>query len=534
MYKMLLVEDEPIVRLAIKSLVRWEEYGFDDVIEASNGKKALDIIKEDKDIDIVITDINMPVMSGIQLIEECRELNIPTQFIVLSAYDDYSLVRSAFKLGINDYILKTDMEPDKVLKVVLGTLYNVKKDRVDNDPKPDKNDILRRLFSGNLNIDELHNGTINLQGNKNYVCCCLLIDDFSLVQKRYKDNELKELIVSVENAIRQVLEAVKIGEALALSPVEFGIFFSFNDDDRDNLDGKIASILGKIRYSLKNFLNIGVTIGVSSMSNKFNDVKALVEEAKKNSSLRFIFGKGRDIYPKDSEELDEIKVNKNNNITQKIVIEMGKENGLLDSIDRMDSDLAKEEMKSILSMEELSNPNNIEKIYIYYLEIVLIMVQYVMKDEDNNLELILGENINFYDQIKKFETAEEIEDWIIKLLEKIIDCMKNNIKQSQSSTIKNAKKFIQKNYGERITLGTVSNYVGFSKTYFSRIFTEETGDNFINYLTNVRIERAKELLKNTDMKIYEICEKVGYPNIEHFSRTFKKIVGVSPLQYKNK
>jgi len=222
------------------------------------------------------------------------------------------------------------------------------------------------------------------------------------------------------------------------------------------------------------------------------------------------------------------------NITQKIVIEMGKENGLLDSIDRMDSDLAKEEMKSILSMEELSNPNNIEKIYIYYLEIVLIMVQYVMKDEDNNLELILGENINFYDQIKKFETAEEIEDWIIKLLEKIIDCMKNNIKQSQSSTIKNAKKFIQKNYGERITLGTVSNYVGFSKTYFSRIFTEETGDNFINYLTNVRIERAKELLKNTDMKIYEICEKVGYPNIEHFSRTFKKIVGVSPLQYKNK
>ena len=105
MYKMLLVEDEPIVRLALKSLVDWNNYGFDEVLESSNGKKALEIMKSREDIDIVITDINMPVMNGIELIEQGKKLGSDTEFLVLSAYDDYSLVRSAFKLGINDYIL---------------------------------------------------------------------------------------------------------------------------------------------------------------------------------------------------------------------------------------------------------------------------------------------------------------------------------------------------------------------------------------------------------------------------------------------
>ena len=91
MYKMLLVEDEPIVRLALKSLIDWNNYGFDEVLEASNGNKALEIIKARGDIDIVITDINMPVMNGIELIEESRRLGINTEFLVLSAYDDYHL-----------------------------------------------------------------------------------------------------------------------------------------------------------------------------------------------------------------------------------------------------------------------------------------------------------------------------------------------------------------------------------------------------------------------------------------------------------
>ncbi|MDZ7542368.1 response regulator, partial [Clostridium perfringens] len=118
MYKMLLVEDEPIVRLALKTQVNWQEYGFDEILEAADGSKALDIIRECKDIDIVITDINMPGINGMKLIEETKKFNNDIQFLVLSAYDDYEFVRKAFKLGIDDYTLKTEMDMEKILHTV--------------------------------------------------------------------------------------------------------------------------------------------------------------------------------------------------------------------------------------------------------------------------------------------------------------------------------------------------------------------------------------------------------------------------------
>lgn len=531
MYKMLLVEDEPIVRLALKSIVDWEKYGFDEVLESSNGRKALEIIKAKGNIDVVITDINMPIMNGIELIEESRRLNIDAQFLVLSAYSDYSLVRSAFKLGINDYILKTEMDPEKIIKLVLGALEGRKKIKEDKSLKLDKDELLRRLLSGDFNMDDLKKGELRLKYG-NYISCSMLIDSFNLVKKRYENDDLKELMTSIKNAVSQVLESVNNGEILVISPEEYGIFFAFDNTSFDDLNEKLTDIINKIRYALKNYLNIEVTIGISKVNNEIKNIKRLFGEAQRNARLRFIFGKGKNIYPHNAEELNYIRKNKDNNISQKIIIEMDKENGLLEAIDRLDEEKCLEEMKRIFAIKELFIADSLESSYIYYLEIVLMIIQYIIKDDENNIDDIIGGHIDFYNEIRKFDTIEEIEGWILELLKRIIACLRE-IKQNENFAIKKAKEFIQKNYNKKVTLDMVSKSIGFSKAYFSKIFTEQTGDNFIAYLTNIRIQKAKELLAKTDMKIYEVCDRVGYPNIEHFSRTFKKIVGVSPLKYKN-
>ena len=106
MYKVMIADDEPLVRLAIKSLVDWEEHGFNLEIEASNGRQALKLLEDNPDMDIIITDINMPVMDGLELISKVIEKRFDTEIIVLSAYNDYAWIREAFKLGVNDYILK--------------------------------------------------------------------------------------------------------------------------------------------------------------------------------------------------------------------------------------------------------------------------------------------------------------------------------------------------------------------------------------------------------------------------------------------
>lgn len=532
MYKMLLVEDEPIVRLALKSLVDWNSYGFDEVLEASNGKKALEIMANRGDIDIVITDINMPVMNGIEFIEESKKLGGNTEFLVLSAYDDYPLVRSAFKLGINDYILKTEMEPDKITKMVMTALEKKKGNSNRKKNTIDRNELIRKLIDGDLSKGELDDSILRLKGDY-YLCCSILIDNFKIIKERYEDNNLREFISSVVNAVYQVLETVNTGEVISLSSEEYGIIFAFESSMKSNINEKLEEILNKIRSALLNFLNIEVTIGISEVNKDIKKIKLLLEEGQRNACLRFIYGKGKNIYPKDEEEVNNIKKNKNNNITQQIIAEMTKENGILEALDSLDEEKCIEEMKKIFKMKELSFTGNIESFYEYYLEIILIIIQHVIKDEGNNCEGIIGEDIDFYTEIRKFDTIAEIEDWVMKLLKTLISSLKKmNIRESKA--IKQAKDFIQKNYGAKITLDMVSKEVGFSKTYFSKIFTEEAGENFTTYLTNVRIEKAKELLTKTEMKIYEVCEYTGYPNIEHFSRTFKKLVGVSPIQYKNK
>jgi len=118
MITILLVDDEPLVRLAVKSLVNWNKNGFHVKYEASNGKQALQIMEQHQDVDIIITDISMPVMDGLTFISRLRERHISAPVLVLSSYQDYPLVRKAFKLGVRDYVLKTEMKPEPFLNLV--------------------------------------------------------------------------------------------------------------------------------------------------------------------------------------------------------------------------------------------------------------------------------------------------------------------------------------------------------------------------------------------------------------------------------
>ena len=532
MYKMLLVEDEPIVRLALKTQVNWQDYGVDEVLEASDGVKALDIIKKYNDIDIVITDINMPRMNGIKLIEETKKINEDIQFLVLSAYDDYDFVRDAFKLGISDYTLKTEMDMEKVLQTVLNMINTSKKHKNIKEERRDKEKIKNRLLVGELRGEELESSELRLHGN-NYVCCYIIIDNFNMIESRYNNDEFKDIISSFKNAVIQVFDKINNGEILVISPKEYVTFFGFQNDSSENLNNRLRDILKRIRYALRSFLNIDITVGVSCFTGRIEETNLLFNEAQRNVKMRFVFGKGKDIFSEHVEELNNIKRNKNNNLTQQIIRVMDKNDGLLSAIDELNEKRCLEEMKKILNIQELSFNDNLDNVYIYYLEIVLMMVQYVIKDEDNNLEDIIGEEIDLYNQIRRFETIKEIENWVLDILIRIIFYLKQN-KQKERNAVKEAKNYILNNYSGEISLEEVSSRVGLSKVYFSKIFTEEVGDNFIKYLTNVRIENAKKLLEETEMKIYEICDKVGYHNIEHFSRTFKKVVGLSPLHYKNK
>lgn len=522
MYKILLVEDEPIFRFALKTLIEWEKYNIDMSLEAANGKKALDIIRDNMDIDVIITDINMPVMDGLKLIEEINEMSINPAIIVLSAYDDFHLVRQAFKYGVTDYILKREMEPEQVLELVLNVINKHNKGKKSHSQiKKDKNKFLKSLLSDRENNDinqEIDDYSIRLDSS-NLTVFCILVDNFRQIESRYKDS-IKDFERSVVRAIGQVLNRLEFGEVLPMSSDEYIIILSNKSNSMSKINNQINEILEGIRHVLFNGVNIKTSIGISDIKSGYDQIPFSYTQAKRNAQLRFLLGKGKNIFPKDS-----IYVKESNRHSI-----IGEEKELLKALDKLNKEAAFQELERIYGIISTFNIKKINDILAPYMELFFLISQYI-NDIDTDYSLP-NEKVDFYEHIKAYETVDEVNAWIKSLVEDIINYLQEGRYLGISSSSKKAKQFIENHYMEKITFKNVCEHVHLSEAYFSKIFAKDLKLTFTEYLTKKRIEEAKTLLSDTDMKIYEICYSVGYANVEHFSRTFKKIVGMSPKQYK--
>lgn len=417
MYKALIVDDEPIVGIMLKSLIDWEEFGIGDVYEAGNGKQALALMEKQPDIDIVLTDISMPVMDGLQLMEAIKRRGWSPVMVVLSAYEDYKLVRSAFKFGVIDYILKTDIDAPKVRELMANVVGRLKEkgDRANSreDRAAAKEGILKKLllapWEESFAPEVAH---LNLSGGC-FLACCLLIDDYPDVQARYDGQEIKAFAQSVFSAIMQVLEKAGAGETLSLAPDKYALALSLDSTDDAQIRAKTGQLLQTIKTNLSLYMNIGVTIGVSSAGLSAKELHPLYVQAEQHAGLRSILGNQQIIFPQDAARLDKP-----------------------------------------------------------------------------------GGHMGY--------------------------------------AMQRAVAFIQENYkDENMSVWMVSHYLGLSENHFSTQFRKEIGKNFLHYLTELRMEEAKRLMQTTNLKIYEICECVGYSNVEHFSRLFKKVTGQSPNTFRN-
>ncbi len=544
MYKIMLVEDEPIVRLAIKSLINWEEKGFVIENEASNGRQALKLLEENPNIDIIVTDINMPVMDGLEFISEVTRSKMEPEIIVLSSYNDYDWVRKSFKLGVNDYILKTEMEPEGILEIVKGAAAKLEKRRKTKASKKSHNrealdlrfhkDIMLKELLENGSIENLYkkssDNCLKLAGNS-IAICYLWIDDYQTVKDRYINNSLKAFTQSVINSIDQVLNDTNSGEVLCQSPEEFILFLAFNETSQKQVRNKLMDIVGRIQYSLKNYVNISVSVGVSDIRNNNEKINNLFEQAKQNVKLRFVVGKGKMIFPETVNTIMWRKSESSARNEHKKESIIGKEADFLGALGAADEGKTLSQLEKLFAVIRLNSSKSIEKLYSNYMELIFVTISYLSKI-GKETEEVFGIEIDFYEKILRFETQDEIENWIRNMISWILNYLKECKTSKQNRIIASAKHFIQMNYANSgLSLKMVSEFVELSESHFSTTFTKELGETFTDYLTRLRLEKAKELISTTNLKLYEICERVGYTNAEHFSRIFKKMVGCSPKDY---
>ena len=530
MINLLLVDDEPIVRIGFKTVLDWHELGINNLREASNGKEALEIFKKGN-TDVVITDIKMPVMDGIELISSIKSIDPNTLIIVLSSHDDYEYVKKTFKMGIHDYILKSDINKKNMIKL----FKEINEKTKENNSK--KNIVIDDENAENLRKAKLLTDIINSENpltpeqicskmqqigwnpkTKYTALSVISIYKFNEVKKKYFNDDTSKLYFSINHMIQETEN--KFGNFLNARIKENEIalvFSSFKGESLENFRKKIAEICYDIMLHAKRFANLNTFFGVSNISSQgYSDIYELYNSAKCAQKYYFTQGVCKIIWYYQIEK-NEIK-----DKTEEINSYVWNFKKMLSGRNYQDSE---EILKKVLvNKSDLCGMSieAVKKIYSIYSSLLfeymgLNSVAYELEGKIKKFIYLVNCNASLNDLNNELKT-------ILLYMNTFEELVKNPL-------VDKVKKYADSNYSSQITSRDAADSLNITQEHLCRIFSSDIGMSFTKYITNMRIEKAKELLLLGNKTIKQIGSMVGYTNNYYFCKVFKKVTGLSPSDF---
>lgn len=523
MTKVLIVDDEMLVRIGIKSLINWEENGFRLVGDAPDGVSALELIEETLP-EIVITDIVMPKLNGLKLIEIIKGKYPFIKVIVLSCHNDFQYVRQAMKLGAEDYLLKLSMQPEELLtllKNVKGMISqdNIKNNRIKNDADADKKereDALKILMEGTASHDTIKNVALKLtsEGEFDRVYLALLKIDGV--------NDIKDVTIMEKTLLNFVGHKVKEyaeGDVFKHRDNEYAIILYFKEG---GIAKEINGFLKEIQVSVRRFLNVSVSAGMGLPCKECSLLKEAYMQAK--TALQFSFYTGAGSICRYSPNLFGCNPRK--------LWSKEDEKKLYQYLELMELSGARSYMEEFFKKLKTARLP-MEETILTFMEI-LYCARKLLGSNGIDITEVLQTKELYYRQIQSFEFLDGAKSWFMILMERCLAAVEKVKAEKYRTEILKLTEYLKVNYSLNLSLGWAAEFVHMNECYLSHIFKKETGKSLIEYLTDLRIKKAVELLKSTDLTSYEIAVKVGYENINYFGRIFKRYMGVSPSRFRAK
>jgi two-component system response regulator YesN len=528
MYKIMLADDEGIVIDSLKFIIEKNFSGNYIVEFATTGRSVIELAEQFKP-DIAIMDIQMPGINGIEAMKEIRKSNNTVVFIVMTAYDKFHYAKEAINLGVLEYLTKP-VNHNVIVEVLQRAM-----DIIELDKKKRSNDLkIREKLEIVLPILE-----------SDFIYSIISGDDFS----RSADNFKNLLSIEEEFGMMMVLE---FGDSLVegdlTNPVGISVKAqSFYSVIRESLREELQGVVGPIMVN-----KIAIFIPSTKSQFEYDDRTNLIEKSRKlirdltkRIDVQFKIGIGN-VTPLN--KLDEsykealsAARNSSGRVAHVKDLAMGceyaddypiqTEKALFDMIEKGSMEGTKAEANLFFDWMIEHYPDCEMDIKLKVLEFILYAEQ---KAFLSGMTYYFRYRKDYLPTLIDIDNYVQLRTWF---LDKVTEACRNIItkKEKQASdVISKAKDFIEENYRKDISLDDVSRTVDISSYYFSKLFKEETGENFIEYLTNIRIENAKKLLQNRDLSIKNICVDTGYGDPNYFSRIFKKLVGVTPTEYRER
>lgn len=524
MKSVLLVDDELLARLGLKSLIPWNEYGYEIVGEAENGQLALELINQ-LHPDILFCDMKMPVMDGLTLIQELKKLPAPPQIIATSAYDEFHYVKQALKDGACDYLLKSELEPDMLLKALEHASSLLSADSLAQHSfssehlKLLQEDFLQNLFSGKVLPDsyiESQQKLLNIQLPTKY-CFCLSL---KIIPPQESMIHLSELKQTLEEVCKNTLK--NYGIFLSLLPREDHMLILIQPhSELENLSHKqfLTSCCESLVQMISMLFNCTCHIGASQVCIALHELPAARQQAL-DSMEKAIFDKKSLIFYSSHFEETHIEFYR--------ILEMELKD-IENALNEMNHQKISDSFESLIHKIHLIDVEE-QKYLRGICQTLIFLVNQKISTQAIDSEKLWWFDSQPYETVSTFQNRWQYCRWIQQLKTSLLQEI--NPEQENQRIIIEAKKYMRTHYPSNLSLDFMSEYLGLSPNYFSKIFKKYTGINFIDYLTDLRLKRAEELLKTGKYKIYEISSMVGYENSTYFSRIFKKKYGYSPYQCK--
>jgi two-component system response regulator YesN len=530
MYKVFVVDDEIAIREGIRDNVRWENTNFILSGEAPDGEIALPLIQEIKP-DILVTDIKMPFMDGLQLSRIIRKSMPWIKIIILSGYDEFDFAREAISIGINEYMLKPVSSSDliEVLNKVAFQIEQEKKERedaeklrkqVESNVPLFRNEFLNKLVMGGVPpvevIDSCSRYGINIM-SKYYLAAIIEFDAAEAgIQNNLYSEQLK-LEALTDSLFAQNPDVIRFKRNH-----NEGILI-IKGDNQSSLEETAYSMAQAIKHEIERNTTFKVTISIGSVRERLQGISQSYRDAELVKKQKSIYGKNKiiginDIKVSSAAKKEFVKIDKSN---VSDFIKCGSKSDIEKFVEGYIKNLDDMEMKSL--------------IYVYYIFMDIVMkVSRFVNDFGGDIESLIPEVVSLETTVASIDSIGKFKFLAESILTRVLEFRDSRVENKYMKIINKAREFINSNYSDpNISLNTVAANVNLSPTHFSTIFSQETGENFIEYLTKVRMKKAMEYLKTTTQKSVEIAYNVGYNDPHYFSYIFKKVVGITPKEFRS-
>jgi len=528
MYKAIIVDDDVAVLSFLSTMIAWEDYGFKLVGSYTNALNALEGCKEYVP-DLVVTDIGMPGMDGIQFIQKLKETSSNPQFLILSCHDDFKYAQQAVQLRVHDYILKETLNIEKIKDILIRVHERLKEtdlmqqnvEKLKFQALQSKSGLKEQWFRDFLTTPLIDPILWNKQlvdygvhpGMNCYIPVVCSIHRYHEALLRYKNEDMLKFIVN--NAMEELVLKVPNVVYFSYTAKQFCLLFTFRNDLKFDQYDRVEAICKELENAIAAALKIHFSVVVGSIQQQYIDIK--------EQFLQFLQGTDMFFYSKSPVIIRSTQIQS-----------MGNQEALL----AFYSDYLE-----ILNRYILEGNSNVEPVVDQFIDYItedrfqqIMVKQFIFK-----LVLDIQMKLTFKHQYnnEKIQTLldqmgniDELKAWMITFLQEAVSIMEQISKQSKKAEIIDAQKYVLLHLDQKISLEEVAERLYLNSSYFSRLFKKETGENFTEYVTRMKMEKAKELMLDSNRTIESIAEMLGYDNKGYFVKLYKNHYGVSPRRYK--